>query len=157
MAFNRESDPGQRRREEIEYPVAGGGIYSKTSDYVLLLQYLLRQKLALENPSRVTPSPVKILSDDAIRSLFSPTLPESAYESLLAMYNPYLANSAAEDMLKPGDADWSTAMAIYKPKNGRRRGGWGRLPGSVGWGGAAGTEYFIDVESGIAVSGCDHL
>ncbi len=133
--------------------MAGGGIYSKTSDYVLLLQYLLRHKLSLDQPSKTCSPRVKILSDSAIHSLFSPTLPESAYESLLSMYNPYLALTSAENMLKPGDADWSTAMAIYNPKSGRRLCGWGRLPGSVGWGGAAGTEYFIDKESGIAVSG----
>lgn len=57
-----------------------------------------------------------------------------------------------DDALHPGEADWSTGMAVYQPKDGRRRGGWGRRKGSVGWGGAAGTDYWIDPESHIAVS-----
>lgn len=51
----------------------------------------------------------------------------------------------------PGEVDWTTGMALYKPKDGCRRGGWGRHAGSVGWGGAAGTDYWMDPESGIAV------
>lgn len=44
-------------------------------------------------------------------------------------------------------------MALYNPKDeDKRRGGWGRKKGSVGWGGAAGTEYWIDPKSQIAVS-----
>ncbi len=127
------------RREHIEYPVAGGGIYSKTSDYVLLLQYLLSHKAHLDDPSSPE-AKVKILSDASVRSLFEPTLPTSAQESLIKMYNPYLDIQPSEGgLLQPGDANWSTAMAIYKPQDGRRRSGWGRLSGSVGWGGAAGT------------------
>jgi CubicO group peptidase (beta-lactamase class C family) len=72
---------------------------------------------------------------------------------MVEMYNPYLALSEETGgLLQAGEVDWTTAFAIYQPKSGRRREGFGRLPGSCGWGGAAGTEYWIDREAGIAVS-----
>merc|ERR1711939_415174 len=40
-----------RTREEIEYPVAGGGIYTRPADYHKLLRHLLHHYLA------ATPSP----------------------------------------------------------------------------------------------------
>lgn len=138
------------RREEIEYPVSGGGIYSRTSDYILLLQNLLAHYLSLTSDTVPRPD-TTVLSDTSVRSLFNPTLPESAFGSLIEMYNPYLSLIDG-DKLVPGEANWSTAMAIYSPKDDRRRSGWGRRAGSVGWGGAAGTEYWIDPKTGIAVS-----
>jgi methyl acetate hydrolase len=127
----------------------------------------MRHYLSLSDPKIPRPSSV-ILSDTSIRSLLSPTLPESALQSLLSMYNPYLSLEG-DNRLKPGEANWSTAMAIYCPEDGRWRGGFGRragkpgycrplklshvrFTGSCGWGGAAGTEYFIDPETQIAVS-----
>jgi hypothetical protein len=72
---------------------------------------------------------------------------------MVEMYNPYLALSEETGgLLQAGEVDWTTAFAIYQPKSGKRREGFGRLPGSCGWGGAAGTEYWIDREAGIAVS-----
>jgi len=50
-----------------------------------------------------------------------------------------------------GQLDWSTGMCLYLKAE--RRGGWGRRQGSCGWMGAGGTEYWIDPESGVAVSG----
>ena len=68
------------------------------------------------------------------------------------MYKGYWSLPDDHPGFKDGEVDWTTAVALYKPFDGQRREGWGRLPGSVGWGGAAGTEYWIDPESGIAVS-----
>lgn len=72
------------------------------------------------------------------------------------MYKSYWALPDDHPGFKDGEVDWTTAVALYKPLNGERREGWGRLPGSVGWGGAAGTEYWMDPESGIAVSHSVH-
>ncbi|ORY30592.1 beta-lactamase/transpeptidase-like protein [Naematelia encephala] len=140
-----------RTREAIEYPAGGGGIYSKTSDYVLLLRHLLTHYLSLRPDSHVPAPTSPILSSSSVMSLFTPTLPASAYQSLLDMYNPYLSLDAPGQIpLEIGEADWSTAMAIYQPRDRRPRGGFGRKAGSVGWGGAAGTEYFMDPETEIA-------
>lgn len=67
------------------------------------------------------------------------------------MYKSYWSLPDDHPGFKDGEVDWSTAVAVYQPENGERREGWGRLAGSVGWGGAAGTEYWIDPKSGIAV------
>jgi CubicO group peptidase (beta-lactamase class C family) len=58
-----------------------------------------------------------------------------------------------EDGLKAGEADWTTGMALFKPDESRTGEALssGRKSGSVGWGGAAGTEYWIDPVSKIAV------
>jgi hypothetical protein len=64
------------------------------------------------------------------------------------MYDP----PAPEHVLQPGEYDWSTGMGMFVTRpdakdgggegEGRRRGGVGRRSGSVGWSGAAGTEYW---------------
>ena len=69
------------------------------------------------------------------------------------MYKGYWSLPDDHPGFKDGEVDWTTAVALYQPENGERREGWGRLAGSVGWGGAAGTEYWMDPKSGIAV--CD--
>jgi hypothetical protein len=137
-------------REEIEYPVAGGGVYSRPADYVTLLRNLLSHYMSLTTAS--PPPATKILSDSSVRSLFAGTLPQSAKAGLVKMYNPYLDIVDPAETLGEEDVDWSTAMAIYRPNGGTRRDGWGRYARSVGWGGAAGTEYWMDPEAGIAVS-----
>jgi len=137
------------RREEIEYPAGGGGIYSKTSDYALLLQYLLQHYLSL-TPSAPAPSK-KILSDKSVQSIFTGTLSKTALNGLSKMYKGYWSLPDDHPGFKDGEVDWSTAVAVYQPENRERREGWGRLAGSVGWGGAAGTEYWMDPKSGIAV------
>jgi methyl acetate hydrolase len=136
-------------KEEIEYPVAGGGIYSRPADYVAILQNLLAHYLSLTTTS--APPSTRLLSDPSVLSLFTGTLPDSAKAGLVKMYNPYLDIADAKQQLRVDDADWSTAMAIFRPNGGDRREGWGRKAKSVGWGGAAGTEYWIDPETGIAV------
>jgi methyl acetate hydrolase len=139
------------RREEIEYPAGGGGIYSKTSDYALLLQYLLKHYLSLSDSSVPAPSN-KILSDESVKSIFVGTLSPSALNGLAKMYKGYWSLPDDHPGFKDGEVDWSTAVAVYQPNDGQRREGWGRLAGSAGWGGAAGTEYWMDPKCGIAVS-----
>jgi CubicO group peptidase (beta-lactamase class C family) len=137
-------------REEIEYPAGGGGIYSKTSDYALLLQHLLRHYLSLSDSSVPAPEH-KLLSDKSVASLFAGSLPEAALGDMAEVLN-MVRGFEGKEKLQKGEADWTTGMALYAPKDGRRREGWGRRAGSVGWGGAAGTEYWIDPVSGVAVS-----
>ncbi|GFZ50619.1 hypothetical protein JCM24511_08377 [Saitozyma sp. JCM 24511] len=137
-----------RSREEIEYPAGGGGIYSKTSDYALLLQHLLRHYLSLSDSSVPAPEH-KLLSDKSVASLFAGSLPEAALGDMAEVLN-MVRGFEGKEKLQKGEADWTTGMALYAPKDGRRREGWGRRAGSVGWGGAAGTEYWIDPVSGVA-------
>ncbi|KAK4685931.1 hypothetical protein P7C73_g4204, partial [Tremellales sp. Uapishka_1] len=136
-----------RKEKDIEYPVAGGGIFSNTTDYVTLLQYLLAHYLSLNDPSIVVPT--KILSDASVASLFHRTLPDSAKDAMCEMFNGYIAVTG-EWRVTRDEVDWSTGMCIYLPSDGRQREGWGRHGGSVGWGGAAGTEYWIDPKYGVA-------
>ncbi len=126
--------------------MAGGGIYSTSADYVKVLQHLLQHRLSLSG--RASRPKTTLLSDTSLNSLFSGTLPEAGLPAITKMFEFQLG----PETFAPGEADWSTGMSVYAPKDGRRRGGYGRLAGSVGWGGAAGTQYWIDEKSGIAVS-----
>lgn len=139
------------RKEDIEYCVGGGGIYSNTGDYIKLLHHLLVQRLFLlgQVPKK---SSVTILSDESIKSLFKPSLPDSALPGMAAMLNRWFMQTDQEGLLEAGDANWGTAVAMYTPRDGRPRGGFGRKPNTIGWGGAAGTEFWIDPSAGIAVS-----
>ncbi|KAI5453995.1 hypothetical protein NCC49_004988 [Naganishia albida] len=140
-----------RSREEIEYPVAGGGVYSTTTDYTKLLQELLRlfsipQDQYLQNA---------LLSSESVRSLYEGTLPETATENLAHVMN--MRPPQVGDIAASGEWDWSTGMVVWSPKDGHRlgkddeavEGGWGRRSGSCGWFGAAGTMYFIDPQTNI--------
>lgn len=145
-----------REKSAIEYPVAGGGIFSNVTDYIKVLQHLLKLKRSIDHPdSDAYPYPDDaILSRKMAASLFQPTLSDSAKVGMAELVNLIRKPSSdgPEHDLKPEDTDWTTGMCLYDPKNGRRYGGFGRQPGSVGWGGAAGTEYWIDPKTGIAVS-----
>jgi CubicO group peptidase (beta-lactamase class C family) len=142
------------RREDIEYPVAGGGIYSTSSDYTKLLQELLR---LFRTPEDAYPK-AALLSRQSVQSLFKGSLPESAKGALAHVMN--MRPPQPDDVAAVGEWDWSTAMVVWNPADGRRlgtdaaaeEGGWGRRKGSVGWFGAAGTMYFIDPESNLTVS-----
>ena len=90
----------------------------------------------------------KILSDHAVESLFRGMLQApKALESML----DFMKRVRDSDSLEVGEVDWTTGMALVDPKDKHRRNGWGRHAGSVGWGGAAGTEYWIDPVEQIAV------
>ncbi|ORX37917.1 beta-lactamase/transpeptidase-like protein [Kockovaella imperatae] len=135
-----------RKREEIEYPAGGGGVYSRTCDYVLLLQHLMRHYLSLDSSSNVTPPAHPLLSDSSVKSLFYGTLSQEARPAMEKMLSWYLDTD-----ISSGEADWTTGMSLYAPREGNTTRTWGRKRGSVGWGGAAGTMYWIDPTSQIAV------
>lgn len=138
----------------MDYPAGGGGIYSRVADWILVLQHILAHYLSLSGDKAKRPSQ-PLLKDETVKSLFQSTLPESAVESFCEFYSMYLGLPDSDEQkrkLESGDAGWTTAQGLYAPKDGRRRSGWGRRAGSIGWGGAAGTEYWIDPASGIAVS-----
>ncbi|GHJ84257.1 hypothetical protein NliqN6_0659 [Naganishia liquefaciens] len=140
-----------RSREEIEYPVAGGGIYSTSTDYTKLLQELL--KLFRTSPNAYPKG--ALLSRESVQSLFQGSLPESAKGLLAHVMN--MRPPQPGDAAATGEWDWSTGMVVWTPADGRRlgkdtaakEGGWGRRASSVGWFGAAGTMYFIDPESNL--------
>ena len=144
------------RRELIEYPAGGGGIYSRTTDYCTLLQHLLRHYLAVTTDSVSRPSH-PLLSDSSVISLFKPTItgPQSALQNLVDVQNSRDFDQG--NTLGYDEFNWTTGMAVYMPKKPHPRGGKGRSAGSVGWGGAAGTEYFIDPEKGVAVRRADWI
>ncbi|KAM0747393.1 beta-lactamase/transpeptidase-like protein [Meredithblackwellia eburnea MCA 4105] len=124
-----------REKQDIEYPVGGGGVYSNPTDYIKLIRHLL---FHLNHPDVSSP----ILSSTAIRSLFERSLPTGSIPGLIAKVGEWYGCEADE-------LDWSTGMCLYM-KN-ERRGGFGRRKGSAGWMGAGGSEYFIDRETGVAI------
>ena len=141
-----------RSKEEIEYPVGGGGIYSHTGDYARILQYILAHYLSLSDSSVPRPSS-PLLSDKSVASLFKGTLDPRGYAGIADLMSK-IRGFGGEDGLRAGEADWTTGMALFKPEEGRQSAEMsaGRKSGSVGWGGAAGTESWIDPVSKIAVS-----
>lgn len=94
-----------------------------------------------------------MLSDKSVESLFKGTLDPRAYDGIAVMMSK-IRGFGGEDGLNAGEADWTTGMALFLPDESRTSEAMssGRKSGSVGWGGAAGTEYWIDPASGIAVS-----
>lgn len=107
-------------------------------DYVTVLRHLLA--------SHTTRAPSAVLSQAAIDSLFVGTLPPGAMDhdhnaGILAMLKVHRG--------KADEVDWSTGLCVFNRPG--QKGGWGRWQGSVGWAGAAGTEYWIDKHAGVAV------
>lgn len=126
-------------------------MYSTAANYATLLQHLLAHYLSLSPNSSVPKPSNPLLSDKSVASLFKGTLAESAYQPMADILNR-IRGFEGTDKLEAGEADWTTGMALYNPKKQARRGDFGRHAGSVGWGGAAGTEYWIDPVQQIAVS-----
>ena len=85
-----------RRKDEIEYPAGGGGVYSRTTDYILL-QHLLKLLTCLSDSSISRPTS-PILSDNAVQSLFSPILPEPTLDYFITLFNRYLSLSESEQV-----------------------------------------------------------
>ncbi|KAL1413097.1 hypothetical protein Q8F55_000846 [Vanrija albida] len=132
-----------RSTDAIEYPVAGGGIYSTSADYIKLLSHLLAHYASLSGAGARPAAP--LLSDSSVRSLFSRSLPPPALPAMATALGRFMNIEA----LAPGEADWSTGMALYLPSDGGPAPA-GRSAGSAGWGGAAGTTYWVDPARGVA-------
>ncbi|GAA5829089.1 hypothetical protein JCM11251_004121 [Rhodosporidiobolus azoricus] len=134
-----------RTREEIEYPVAGGGLYTAPRDYATLLRHLLSCHLSSSGSTTLS------LSASAIASLFKGTLPatELGHSGMALFADKYGA--------LPSELDWSTAMCVFnypREVSGQRplsNGGKGRTSGTCGWAGAPGIEYWIDPKKEISV------
>lgn len=127
-------------REDVNYPLGGGGIYSCSEDYALVLQYLLQHYLSLSG--QCDRPVICLLSDKSVASLFEPTLSQGGKKPIADFLGRVVGHPVAE-----GEGDWSTGMAIYLGPgvDGERN------SGSVQWGGISGTQFWIDVKAGIAV------
>lgn len=134
--------------DQIEYASGGGGLYSTSSDFIKLLHHLLQHKLSLTRRAPRPKSP--LLSDASLDMLFTGRLSDQLTQHVITMF---AFGFGTDETFALGEGNWSAGMAMYTPKDGRRRMGWGRRASSVGWGGSAGAEYWIDVDSGLAVSG----
>ncbi|KDR77244.1 hypothetical protein GALMADRAFT_246540 [Galerina marginata CBS 339.88] len=116
-----EQDPAK-----VRLHLGGIGMYSSMRDYLKLLRHLMQI-----NAGRSVKN--AILKQETVRQIFIPTLPEAGSKSL------------SDFNMVPG-TQWGTALAIATQDWPRRR-----KKGSVFWGGWAGTSYFLDPTSGIAV------
>ncbi|KAJ3504164.1 hypothetical protein NMY22_g18012 [Coprinellus aureogranulatus] len=118
-----EQDP-----EKVFAHLGGVGLYTSMRDYLKLPRHILRVKDNL--PVQCTP----LLSQSAAQSLFKPTLTPRG-SSFLDRFN----------MVHKG-LQFSTGLALMgEDVPGMRR------KGSGWWGGWAGTQFFLDPTSGIAV------
>jgi len=107
--------------EKMKVLLGGIGLYSTLEDYLILLQHLL----GIEAGSAKNP----ILSVGSVSDLFKPTLPANAAPSI-----PF------------PDSQWSVGLSLANNDwPGRRK------KGSGFWWGWAGTYYFMDPSTGIAV------
>ncbi|GAA5894055.1 hypothetical protein JCM6882_007973 [Rhodosporidiobolus microsporus] len=127
-----------RDRSKIEYPVAGGGIYSRPSEYHSLLRHLLHSYLHSSGSSPLA------LSTSSIASLFTPQLPPGAHDG----WAPYFRQKYK--VSDPTHIDWSTGLSILTIPEGEQLGGYGRFSGAASWSGAPGIEYSMDPKGGIA-------
>lgn len=110
------------------------GLHSTMHDYSLLLQHLLQ----LAPSATVTPKVPRILSERSWASLFEGTLGKEAKAQLEVTRR---AKVPVEGV------NWSTGLFVNEVDwEGRRK------KGSAGWGGLAHTHFFLDPESGVAVS-----
>jgi len=101
------------------------GLYSSMRDYLKLLRHLMQIHAG-------RPVPNAILKAETVHDIFVPALPEKGVKSL-------------SESLKIEGSSWSTALAVVTADfPGLRR------KGSAGWGGWAGTGYFMDPMTGVA-------
>lgn len=116
-----EQDPSK-----VQLHFGGAGLYASLRDYLTLLRHVLQIQAGrpVLNP---------ILKADTVNSFFVPTLTEEGAKSLISRFStPAISHSTA---LGVTTEDWP----------GKRR------KGSGFWGGWAGTEYFLDPTTGVAV------
>jgi len=111
--------------EKVRLHLGGVGMYSSMRDYLKLLRHILQI-----NAGRLVPD--ALFKAETVHQLFVPALTNIGSEALSAM------------VMVPG-TQWGTALAIATEDRPQRR-----KKGSIWWGGWAGTEHFIDSESGIA-------
>ncbi|KAH6909539.1 beta-lactamase [Coprinopsis sp. MPI-PUGE-AT-0042] len=110
----------------------GIGCFGTLPDYLTLLRHLLQIEAGRDVPSA-------ILKRETVKTLFEPRLPPAGLLGLNAMVQMMDPEST--------DLDWSTAAAVnVKDWEGKRR------AGSVTWSGWAGTWYFADPKTGIAMT-----
>ncbi|PPQ92178.1 hypothetical protein CVT25_008952 [Psilocybe cyanescens] len=116
-----EQDPAK-----VRLHLGGVGMYSSMRDYLKLLRHLMQI-----NANRSVKNP--ILKQETVHQMFIPALTDKGSKSL-------------SDLVMAPGLQWGTTMAIATKDWPQRR-----RAGSVFWGGWAGTLYFIDPTSGIAV------
>jgi len=101
------------------------GLYSSMRDYLKLLRHLMQIHAGRHVPDA-------ILKAELVHGIFVPALPEKGVKSL----SEFIGNEGTS---------WSTALGIVTTDiPGLRR------KGSAGWGGWAGTGFFMDPTTGIA-------
>ncbi|KAF8873374.1 beta-lactamase/transpeptidase-like protein, partial [Gymnopilus junonius] len=116
----------------IQLHLGGVGLYSSMRDYLKLLRHLLKINagIPVANP---------ILTQESVRSIWVPALPEASEKSINEFFNLFSFDF-------PYSLQRGTAMAINQ-KNWPNQ----RKKGVAFWAGYAGTEHFIDPANGIAV------
>ena len=133
-------DTEKLRREEMEYP-SSSGLYSTAREFGLILQNILCGVSASRGAAP------RLLSDASYSNLFRPALAPAQCDTLVGMMNGYAALSKEAGDLKLTQNDVNSGLACVPLYTGRGpKAGWGRGSGSIGWGGAAGTDACLSVE-----------
>ncbi|EAU82774.1 beta-lactamase [Coprinopsis cinerea okayama7 len=121
-----------RYPKPVAMNLGGVGSYSTLPDYLAILRHLLQIE-AGRNP------PNAILKQETVKSLFQPKLTPLGGQMLTAIVG-FLDPSSAHDL------DWGNGFAVNTADwEGRRK------AGSGFWSGWAGTWYFLDPKTGIAL------
>ncbi|TFK28569.1 beta-lactamase [Coprinopsis marcescibilis] len=122
----------QRYPGPVNAYLGGVGCYSTLPDYLAILRHLLQIEAGCDVPNA-------ILTRDTVKSLFAPKLGPAGSFAL-----SFLIQAVVK--MTFNQPNWSTALAITTTElEGRRK------PGSGFWSGWAGTYYFLDPASGIAL------
>ncbi|OJJ47255.1 hypothetical protein ASPZODRAFT_132230 [Penicilliopsis zonata CBS 506.65] len=139
-------------RKNIEYPTGGAGLYSTATGMALILQNILAGFLHETNSRPLPTGFTPLLSPTQYRLILSPDLELSQLAGMEGVLNGYfdLSKEEGDRFLTVENVNCNLGgLPMITGKD--RKGGWGRRPGSAGWGGAAGTDFYIDPATGIAV------